>query len=170
MVLARIPDEFPQMARNLTSDAVRLFWDVLAYERRDPQPGDQHLTIHADDVDRATYLPRPLIPDAATELLAAGWWEDRGPRVYIGGPPVIADLQHTRDAIDERRAQIRARVDKHRQKKRTEQSDSSAELDANPHAITAHPNPTQPNPVQDALPNALRNALQPPVPDWTELA
>lgn len=137
MVYALIPDEFPRIARDLSSDAVRLFIEVLAYERDDPQPGEHHLTVLTADLRRASFLSSDTQSAAQDELLAAGWWRFApAGRMYIGGPTVVAELHWTREKIDAKKKSARDRQARARAAKSSDGAQGSAP-------------PTQPNPTQE---------------------
>jgi hypothetical protein len=119
MAYVMLPPEWGRLTRNLSPNAQALFLACFAYERQNPEPGDLHLTIPAEDVPRAVYvLSMSEIHDATAELLACGWWKSRGRRVYIGGPPEIADRHYSRETLDAKAAASAESSRKHRARKR----------------------------------------------------
>jgi len=143
MVLSRIPDEFWRLTRTMSSDAVRVFIDVLTYTQG--QPSD--LLVEKVDVARGTYVTGPVLADAINELVALGWWHDRRTHWYVGGPDAIASLQYTREQADHHAARNRERQRRHREKRR----------DGSPLSAPT-PNQTKPNHM-DSVTNAVTNAV-----------
>lgn len=87
--------EWPDEARHLSSDAYRLHVDALCYSNRLLTD----LIINKVEVKRFSWVADP---DAASrELVAGGWWEDRGVRWYLGAK--FAGWQRSREQVEAKR-------------------------------------------------------------------
>ncbi len=78
MTWTKLGAEWPDEARHLSSDAYRLHVDALCYSNRLLTD----LIINKTEVQRFSWIADS--DAAARELVAGGWWEDRGLRFYIG--------------------------------------------------------------------------------------
>jgi len=87
--------EWPDEARNLSDAAYRLHIDALTYSNRLLTD----LIVDKNDLRRFAYVSDP--DAAARELVATGWWEDRGTRWYIGGK--FAGWQRSREQVETKR-------------------------------------------------------------------
>ena len=96
MTWTKLGAEWPDEARNLSDAAYRLHIDALTYSNR--LLAD--LIVDKSDLRRFAYVSGP--DAAARELVAAGWWEDRGTRWYIGGK--FAGWQRSREQVEAKRS------------------------------------------------------------------
>lgn len=117
MVFVRIPDEWWRLSKDLSAEGRGLFIDALAYTCGDLSD----CRLAKRDLHRCTYLPHVVVTTAMEELVAGGWWEDRGDHWWIGGHG-IASHQYTRDQVMRYRAREREKKAKRRAEFRTEGS------------------------------------------------
>jgi hypothetical protein len=132
MVHARIPDEWWRQSRRLSAVAKALFIDALTYTTGDLSD----CTLDKSDLHRCTYLPEADVKAAMQELVAGGWWEDRGAAWWVGGNG-MADHQYTRERVMAYRAKEREK--KQKQRARASAGGGSA----------SSTSPIQANPIQD---------------------
>ncbi len=96
MTWTKLGAEWPDEARHLSSDAYRLHVDALCYSNRLLTD----LFINKIEVRRFAWVADP--DAAARELVAGGWWEDRGTRWYIGAK--FAGWQRSREQVEAKRS------------------------------------------------------------------
>ena len=78
MTWTKLGSEWPDEARDLSSDAYRLHVDALCYSNRRLLD----LSLPKRDLPRFAEVAEP--ETVAKELIRLGWWEDRGDRWWIG--------------------------------------------------------------------------------------
>lgn len=122
MVMIRIPDEWPRLARDLSPEAATLFMSALAYSQAEPCG----LHLLKDDLPRCTYRPLPVAIDAAHELVAIGWWQDLGDRWFVGGPPAVTALQYTPEQVAQHQLRNRERQARLRDRRSSSSSGGGA--------------------------------------------
>lgn len=99
MTWTKLGAEFPDEARNLSNAAYRLHVDALCYSNRLLSD----LLISKPEVRRFSWLPGPDATETALkELVAEGWWEDRGSHWYIGAR--FAGWQRTKEQVEAKRS------------------------------------------------------------------
>ncbi len=96
MTWTKLGAEWPDEARHLSSDAYRLHVDALCFSNRLLS----NLLIYKRDVARFAWIDD--VDPAVKELVAGGWWEDRGDRWYLGRR--FANWQRTREQVETKRA------------------------------------------------------------------
>jgi hypothetical protein len=136
------------MARNLTSDAWRTHVEALIWSNA----RGLDLIVPTCDVRRFAET-RADLDRVIAELLDTGWWTELPTAFDIGTAEEgrTRGWQPTADQVIKHRSDSRERVRNWRKRNADPQRNRETEL----LSISALPNPTQPNPV----PNALRNAL-----------
>jgi hypothetical protein len=94
MTWTKLGDEFAHDARRLSDAAVRTHLDAVIWSNLH----GLDLLVPVADLPRLAYSPEAGA--AASELTAAGWWEDRGDHWYLA---YRAEWQPTHEQVRERR-------------------------------------------------------------------
>ena len=95
MTWTKLGAEWPDEARNLSSDAYRLHVDALCYSNRLLSD----LIINKAEVKRFSWIADS--DAAAREPVTGGWWEDLGVRWFIGAK--FAGWQRSREQVETKR-------------------------------------------------------------------
>jgi hypothetical protein len=180
MTWTKLGAEWPDEARHLSDAAYRLHVDALCYSNR--LLAD--LLIKKNEVRRFAWVDDPDV--CAKELVAGGWWEDRGDKWFIGAR--FGGWQRTREQVETKR-QTDGKAQ--RRKRLHDSGDHSECLRSCPSSPSAHDNahdeahesgqfseqnrtaeteelPTEPDPdpwagIEVAVPGAPR-----PMSDWAD--
>jgi hypothetical protein len=134
----KLGDEYSDAAADLSDAAFRTHVEALGWSNRrllDLVIPKRALRRFAETAD----------PDVAVrELIAAGWWEDRGDGWWIGCR--FPEWQVERSVIEQRRTDTAARVRRHRMHKAGDHSECE---------------PSRCNALRDALPGTGRDGYGP---------
>lgn len=95
MTWTKLGAEWPDEARNLSDAAYRLHVDALCYSNR--LLAD--LLVKKQEVQRFSWIADTAA--AVAELVAAGWWEDRGSCWWIGAR--FGTWQRSREQVEAKR-------------------------------------------------------------------